>query len=174
LIVGLSTVSNNVPNDYTGGLSIQAAGIHIHRWIVTAFGGVVSALGAIFLLQNFASKLQEFLLIIAYWVGAWFVLVAFDFVKRGGRYDPEEWDTPRALPTGIAAAIAFVAAIVAAWIGMYPGPDVTWNVLGQGLAGIKAGVDLGFVLSIATALVFRAVLEPVIGSNSAGARRSGA
>jgi purine-cytosine permease-like protein len=80
LIVGLSTVSNNIPNDYTGGLSIQAAGIHVRRWIVTLVGGMVSALGAIFFLQNFASKFEEFLLMLSYWVGAWFVLVVYNYV----------------------------------------------------------------------------------------------
>lgn len=162
LIVGLSTVSNNIPNDYTGGLSIQAAGIHIPRWIGTAIGGTLSALVAIFFLQNFASKLQEFLLILAYWVGAWFVLVAYNYVKRGGRYDPGSWDAPAALPSGAGPTIAFVAAIVAAWIGMFPGPDVSWNKLGQGLIGTNIGVDFGFILAIVTALVIRVIVDAVL------------
>lgn len=159
LVVGLSTVSNNIPNDYTGGLSVQAAGIHVHRWIVTLIGGILSALGAILFLQNFASKLEEFLTMLSYWVGAWFVLVAYDYVKRAGRYDPARWDDPAALPSGIEATIAFVAALIAAWIGMFPGADVSWNKLGQGLIGTHVGVDFGFILAIVTALVIRALLD---------------
>lgn len=162
LIVGLSTVSNNIPNDYTGGLAIQAAGIHIHRWIGTLVGGILSALVAIFFLQNFASKLQEFLLLLAYWVGAWFVLIMYNYAKRGGRYDPSQWDNPSALPTGTGPTIAFVAAIVAAWIGMYPGPDVSWDKLGQGLLGTNVGVDFGFILAIITALVIRLIIDRVM------------
>lgn len=159
LIIGLSTVSNNIPNDYTGGLSIQAAGIHARRWIVTLIGGVVSALGAIFFLQNFASKLQAFLLLLSYWVGAWFVLIAYNFFKRGGRYDPANWDQPSTLPAGIGATIALVAALIAAWIGMYPLPAVDWGKLGQGILGSRVGVDLGFILAIVTALVIRILLD---------------
>jgi len=39
LIIGLSTVSNNIPNDYTGGLSLQAAGIQVDPWLRTLVGG---------------------------------------------------------------------------------------------------------------------------------------
>jgi NCS1 nucleoside transporter family len=165
LIVGLSTVSNNIPNDYTGGLSIQAAGIHVHRWIVTLIGGVLSALGAILFLQNFSGKLEAFLLMISYWVGAWFVLIAYNFVKRGGRYNVPDWDNPDALPTGIGPTIAFVAALIAAWLGMIPAiPEVTYNVLGQGIFGTRVGVDLGFILAIATALIIRAILDVALPS----------
>lgn len=159
LIVGISTISNNIPNDYTGGLSIQAAGIHVPRWTVTLIGGILSALGAILFLQNFASKLQEFLLLLAYWVGAWFVLIVYNFVKRHGKYDASAWDDPARLPAGIGPTIAFVAALAAAWIGMLPGPDVTWNRLGQGLIGNNTGIDFGFILAIVTALVVRALLD---------------
>jgi len=161
LIIGLSTVSNNVPNDYTGGLSIQAAGIHVHRWIVTMIGGALSAVGAIFFLQNFASKFQSFLLMMSYWVGAWFVLVIYNYLRRGRKYDVDGWDNPRALPNGNAPTIAFVAALIGAWIGMYPLPDVAWNKLGQGLIGTNLGIDFGFVMAIVTALVLGVLLEHV-------------
>ncbi|MBV9280743.1 MAG: hypothetical protein JOZ41_11720, partial [Chloroflexi bacterium] len=162
LIVGLSTVSNNIPNDYTGGLSIQAAGIHVPRWTATLAGGVLSALGALLFLKDFSSKFEEFLTMLAYWVGAWFVLVVYNYVKRGGRYTPSDWDNPRALPGGVGATIALATALIAAWIGMFPGPDVSWNKLGQGLLGTNVGVDLGFLLAIVTALVIRALLDVVL------------
>lgn len=169
LIIGLSTVSNNIPNDYTGGLSMQAAGIHVQRWIVTLVGGLVSALGAIFFLQNFADKFEAFLLMVSYWVGAWFVLVIYNFVKRGGRYNAADWDRESALPTGIGPTVAFIAALIGAWIGMYPQPAVDWNKLGQGLLGTHVGVDLGFILAIIVALVIRVILDVLL---SSGAQRS--
>jgi NCS1 nucleoside transporter family len=166
LIIGLSTVSNNIPNDYTGGLSLQAAGIHVDRWLATLIGGILSALGALIFLKNFATKFQEFLLLLAYWVGAWFVLILYDYVKRKGVYKPEDWDNPAALPRGTAPIIAFVAALGAAWLGMFPGPDVSWDRLGQGLLGTHLGVDLGFVLAIATALLTRLLLDVVLPESS--------
>jgi purine-cytosine permease-like protein len=168
LIVGLSTVSNNIPNDYTGGLSIQAGGIHIHRWIGTAIGGVLGAIGALLLFQNFASKFEEFLLLISYWVGAWFVLVLYNYLKRGGRYDPTRWDDPSAMPLGLGPTIAFIVALIAAWIGMYPGADVSWNVLGQGIVGTRVGVDLGFVFAIVAALVVRVIVDVVMSDDREG------
>lgn len=170
LVVGLSTVSNNVPNDYTGGLSVQAAGIHVQRWVVTLIGGMLSALGAIFFLQNFATKLESFLLMLSYWVGAWFVLVAYNYIKRRGVYQPENWDNPAALPNGVGPTIALVAALVAAWFGMIPIPPVDWNVLGQGWIGNRIGVDFGFILAIVTALVIRAVFDAVQPRSSERAR----
>jgi NCS1 nucleoside transporter family len=168
LIVGLSTVSNNIPNDYTGGLSVQAGGIHIPRWIGTAIGGALGAIGALLLFQNFANKFEEFLLLISYWVSAWFVLVLYNFLKRGGRYDPTRWDDPTAMPVGIGPTIAFVAALIAAWIGMYPGADVSWNVLGQGLFGTRVGVDFGFVFAIVTALLVRVIVDLVLPDRTEG------
>jgi purine-cytosine permease-like protein len=168
LIIGLSTVSNNIPNDYTGGLSLQAAGIHAARWLATLIGGILSALGALIFLKSFATKFQEFLLLLAYWVGAWFVLILYDYVKRKGVYKPEDWDNPASLPRGTAPIIAFVAALGAAWIGMFPGPDVSWDRLGQGLLGTHIGVDLGFILAIATALLIRLFLDVISPSPSKG------
>ena len=119
-------------------------------------------MGAIFFLQNFASKFQSFLLMMSYWVGAWFVLVVYNYLRRGRQYNVDGWDNPRALPNGIAPTIAFVAALLGAWIGMYPLPDVAWNKLGQGLIGTNLGVDFGFVMAIVTALVLGVLLEHVL------------
>lgn len=174
LIVGFSTVSNNIPNDYTGGLSVQAAGIHVHRWIVTLIGGMLSALGAILFLQNFSTKLQAFLLMVSYWVSAWFVLVAYDYVKRRRRYDPTSWDQPAALPTGVGPTIAFVAALIGAWFGMIPAdPSVNWNVLGQGWIGKDSGVDFGFILAIVVAFVIRVLLDLLLHESPGGVAPAG-
>ncbi|MGH2447935.1 MAG: purine-cytosine permease family protein [Chloroflexota bacterium] len=162
LIIGLSTVSNNIPNDYTGGLSVQAAGLHVPRWAVTLAGGALSAIAAILFLQNFADKFQAFLLLLSYWVGAWFVLILYNFFKRGGHYDPRDWDRRSSLPAGFGPTIALLAALVAAWFGMYPLPQVDWGKLGQGLLGTSVGVDLGFIAAIVTALVIRTLLDLVL------------
>jgi hypothetical protein len=49
---------------------------------------------------------------------------------------------------------------------MFPGPDVSWDRLGQGLLGTHLGVDLGFVLAIATALLTRLLLDVVLPESS--------
>ena len=86
-----------------------------------------------------------------------------------------DWDTPDALPTGIAPTIAFVCALIGAWLGMIPTiPQVNYNILGQGIVGNHIGVDFGFILAICTALVVRALLDVVLPAPARQARSESA
>ena len=83
------TVAVNSMNDYTGSLSLLAAGIRVpapdlRRRIVA----VLSFLATLYLYyNNFASTVENYLLVITYWIGPWAAIVLIDWRRRAGRFD---------------------------------------------------------------------------------------
>ena len=69
LAITIGTVAVNAMNDYTGSLSLQAAGVRVPR---VASAAVVAVLGFLFTLYlnsgDFAGKFEGYLLFILYWV----------------------------------------------------------------------------------------------------------
>src|SRR5207253_6662590 len=97
-LLALSVVANNVPNDYSLGLSVQVFGRpfqRVKRYVWTLIGAVIYVLIALPASANFAHTLTDFLLIIAYWLGPWAIILVLEhFVFRRGRYNVDDWNTP--------------------------------------------------------------------------------
>jgi NCS1 nucleoside transporter family len=164
LLLAFSTIANNVPNDYSFALSAQVLGINIRRWILTIIGAVAYvAVAYYFFARNFSSNLEGFLLLIAYWLGAWNAIVLIEHWLRKGKYPVEDYATASRLPPGIAAVVSMVAGLVVAALGVnqfatihYEGPlaralDVN-NTPGT-------GADLGFPLAILVTAVLYFILR---------------
>src|SRR5207245_11070155 len=86
--IALGTVAVNALNDYTGSLSLLAAGIRVPR-VASAF--VVAVLGFLFTLYlnsgNLGTKFENYLLFLSYWIAPWAAVVLVDWMLRGGRVD---------------------------------------------------------------------------------------
>jgi NCS1 family nucleobase:cation symporter-1 len=146
----LGTISVNVMNDYTGSLSLQAAGVRIWRPI----SAVVVAVCAFFLALwinsgNLANSFSNYLLLISYWVAAWAGVVVADawFVNRG------DWNVSRLLdlrklPLGINGLAAFLigglASVPFMDTTLYVGP-ISKNELHYG----DIGYYVGFIVAAA-------------------------
>ncbi len=161
--IALGAISANVLNIYSGAMSFLAMGIHIpyafRRAIVALGFGVLG--GAIaFRFVDEPDVYENFLLIIAYWIGPWLAIVFVDrWLRRG---DDEaitaiaqsptyaNWAGPIALVVGMAISI-WLFSNQTNYVGPVPSAhpavgDVTFFV--------------GFVISgLAYALLFR-VLRP--------------
>src|SRR5262249_18466316 len=94
-------------------------------------------------------KLEGFLLLIAYWLGAWNAIVLIEHRLRKGIYPVQDYQTASKLPPGIAAVVAMVAGLVVAALGVnqaatfdYQGP------LSLQLGGKAFGADIGFPLAL--------------------------
>jgi NCS1 nucleoside transporter family len=157
LLLAFSTIANNVPNDYSFALSTQVLGINIKRWALTVVGAVIYVSLALAFFQNgFPGKLQGFLLLIAYWLGAWSTIVIIEHFRRKGEYPVADYETASKLPTGIAAVVSMVVGLVVAALGVNQAATIGYEGI---LAHKLADADIGFPLAIVVAGVLYYVLR---------------
>ncbi len=161
VLLALSTVANNIPNDYSLGLTMQLFGRWfqgVKRYVWTLIGAVLYVAIALPAASNFNETLTNFMLIIAYWLGPWgIILVLEHFVFRHGRYNVDDWNTPSRLPIGWAAIISMALGLVGVVLGAaqvyYTGP------IGKlvGPFGMDVGFELGVVFAAISYLILRRV-----------------
>lgn len=149
ILLALSIIANNIPNAYSIGLSMQVLGKsfqRVGRIMWTLFGALFYMLIAIPAVSNFNNTLSDFLLIIAYWLGPWaIILIEEHFIFRKGRYNVEDWNTPRKLPAGWAALVSMALGLLGVYLGaaqvLYVGPIAD-------LFNPPYGMDIGFELGL--------------------------
>jgi purine-cytosine permease-like protein len=149
VLLALSVVANNIPNDYSLGLSMQVLGRpfqRINRSVWALIGAVIYVLIAVPAAANFNETLTNFLLLIAYWLGPWsIVLILEHFVFRRGRYNVDDWNTRSKLPIGWAALVSLVFGLAGVLLGAaqfyYVGPLAR-------LFNPPSGMDIGFELGL--------------------------
>jgi NCS1 nucleoside transporter family len=117
LAIALGAISANVLNVYSGALSFTTLGIKIpvsaRRAVVAAVFGVAGFFLAWSGLSDAGAKYNNFLLVIAYWIGPWLgVYLTDQFLRRGQdvstlitdrRHNP--WIGPAAMLLGMAVSI---------------------------------------------------------------------
>ncbi|MFL5776187.1 MAG: purine-cytosine permease family protein [Chloroflexota bacterium] len=116
IAIGIGTVAVNAMNDYTGSLSLQAAGVRVPR-VVSAL--VVAILGFLVTLWlnagDLVGKVENILLFLSYWIAPWAAVVLADWRMRGGRADVQRLVNFSALPNGLlglaAAIIGFLVSL---------------------------------------------------------------
>ncbi len=113
--IAVGTVAVNAMNDYTGSLSLQAAGLRIKRIYSAA---VVAVLGFLFTLYlnaqtDFAGNFTNFLLFISYWITPFVGVVLADWAMRGRRANVSRLSSYGGLPTGAIALVALVVGFIA-------------------------------------------------------------
>jgi NCS1 family nucleobase:cation symporter-1 len=113
IAIVLGTIAVNAMNDYTGSLSLQAAGFRVRR-VYSAV--VVAALGFLFTLYlnsgDFALKFENYLLFISYWIAPWGAVVLADWWLRRRRADVSRLTDFSALPSGTVGLIALLVGFI--------------------------------------------------------------
>jgi NCS1 family nucleobase:cation symporter-1 len=112
--IAIGTIAVNAMNDYTGSLSLQAAGLRIPR-VYSAAG--VAVLGFLFTLYlqysgDFALNFFNFLLFISYWISPFVGIVLADWWLRGRKADAWSIVDFGRLPAGTVALVALVVGFV--------------------------------------------------------------
>ncbi len=111
--IAIGTVAVNAMNDYTGSLSLQAAGLRVKR-VYSAL--VVAVLGFFFTIYlnsgDLLLKFENYLLFIIYWVTPWAGVVLADWRLRGKRADVSRLADYARLPSGVNALIALAVGFV--------------------------------------------------------------
>ena len=113
IAIVLGTIAVNAMNDYTGSLSLQAAGLRIPR-VYSAI--TVAILGFLFTLYlnsgDFFSKFENYLLFISYWIAPWAAVILADWRMRGGRANLNRLSDFGALPSGAIGLVALIVGFV--------------------------------------------------------------
>jgi nucleobase:cation symporter-1, NCS1 family len=116
IAIGIGTVAVNAMNDYTGSLSLQAAGIRVPR-VYSAIVVAILGFGVTLWLnsENLLTKIENILLFLSYWIAPWAAVVLADWRLRRGRADTSRLVNFSALPTGgmalLAAVIGFIVSL---------------------------------------------------------------
>ena len=158
VLLALSIVANNIPNDYSLGLCVQVLGKSfqsVKRYVWTLIGAVIYVAIAIIGAANFSQTLNNFLLLIAYWLAPWTaILVLEHFVFRRGRYNVDDWNTRSRLPIGWAAMASMAIGLVGVYLGasqsLFTGPIAA-------RINTDIGFELGFVFASISYLILRRV-----------------
>jgi NCS1 nucleoside transporter family len=159
--VVIGAIAANALNVYSGSISFMALGFNVSGATVRAVVAVVFGLiGMIlgFTSLNDPSKYEDFLLIIAYWIGPWLGVVFLDRILRR-RQDIQAMLGDRRY-LNLAGPIAMlVAMVVSIWLfsnqAKYVGPLVKSH---PGIGDLT--FEVGFVIAVVLYGVLYAVLRP--------------
>jgi NCS1 nucleoside transporter family len=175
VLLALSTIANNIPNDYSLGLSMQVLGkafMRVKRYVWTLIGAVVYVAIALSVAANFNETLTSFLLLIAYWLGPWAIILIIEhFVFRHGRYNVDDWNTPSRLPIGWAAIVSMAIGLIGAALGfaqVFTINGTATPITGPigGLINKPYGMDVGFELGLVLAAISYLILRRIELNNS--------
>jgi purine-cytosine permease-like protein len=173
VLLALSVIANNIPNDYSLGLSMQVLGKsfqRVNRAVWTLVGAVIYvalALAVVLSGGNFNETLNSFLLFVAYWLGPWAVILVIEhFVFRRGRYNVDDWNRRSRLPSGWAAIVSMVIGLFGAYLGfaqVFVYGNTATPVTGPiaGLINKPYGMDVGFELGVILAAIAYLILRRV-------------
>ncbi len=160
IVVG--TVAVNAMNDYTGSLSLQAAGFRVKR-IYSAVVVAVLGFGVTMWLNSnpgeIAGKFTNILLFISYWISPWVGVVLADWWLRRRRADVSMLSSFAGLPSGAVALVALVVGFIVslpfqnAGLGydlakQFPFLPVNWVTV-----NVLHGADIAYYVGFAVAAV---------------------
>jgi NCS1 family nucleobase:cation symporter-1 len=163
LAIAVGAVAANVLNIYSGAMSFLTLGVRmplaLRRALVAVVFGVIGFLLAWSGLQDAGSKYENFLLIIAYWIGPWLgVMFTDQFLRRGKPIAEllyakwyQNWAGPIAMAVGIAVSILLFSNQT----------DFTGLVAKQ-VPGLG---DIAFLVGFVLAVAVYAALRPYLGAN---------
>jgi NCS1 family nucleobase:cation symporter-1 len=156
LAIAIGSISANVLNVYSGAMSFLAMGVKIgfktRRAIMVLLAGVVGGITAYIGVTNgdVAHQLENFLLVVSYWVAPWIAIVLVERLLSGGKDAAARALAPK---NSWAGALAFVVSVVFSIWGFanqvaYVGP------LGKDYGDLTALV--GFAVAAVLYALFRA------------------
>jgi NCS1 family nucleobase:cation symporter-1 len=154
--IAIGTVAVNAMNDYTGSLSLQAAGLKIPRIYSAAVVGVLGFLFTLFLQYNgdFAGNFINFILFISYWITPFVGVVLTDWWLRGRKADGSSIVDFARLPMGTVALVALVVGFAVGIPFQNSSLGYTWGgPFNYITANYLHGADLAYYVGGAVAAV---------------------
>lgn len=155
VVLALSIIANNCPNIYSVTFSLQIMGQwtqYVPRFVWTFVGTLVYCAIAIPGYSHFEEVLENFMLLIGYWLAIYEgISLSEHFIFAHRTYDITAFNSPRKLPPGLAALVAFGFGIMGAVMGMAQ----VWFIgpIGRKIGLPGYGGDIGFELAFTFAAV---------------------
>ncbi|MCW2688516.1 MAG: cytosine permease [Mycobacterium sp.] len=146
--IALASVGSSAMNDYSGSLALQTIGVRVRRPVSAV---VVTALAFVLILWlhsgDTASRFEDVLLLIGYWIPAFVAVIVVDWVIRTrGRssINPAKEQTDRG--DAVAALVVFVLAYAAAM------PFMNTSLIQGPVAQAWHGADVAYLVNFVVAL----------------------
>ena len=142
---------------YSSGVTLQALGVSMKRWMAVFVDIVICAVVTYYILfhSSFYADFSGFLLYIVVWLSAWFGILIVDYLLRRGRYDAPTLATDRGglywrnggvhWPAIIAQALGMVAALM--WINAAFAVPAYVGPISSHLPGLQGG-DLSWAIGL--------------------------
>jgi nucleobase:cation symporter-1, NCS1 family len=149
LIIALASIGSGVMNDYSGSLALQTIGVRVRR-PVSAVIVTVLAFALILWLHaaDTATRFQDVLLLVSYWIPAFVAVVVVDWLLRiRGRASINPADEPTDRLDAVVALIVFVVAYAAAI------PFMNTSLLQGPVAKAWYGADTAYFVNLVAAAV---------------------
>ncbi len=148
-VIALAAIGSGVMNDYSGSLALQTLGVRVRR-PVSAVIVTLAAFGLILWLHaaDTASRFQNVLLVVSYWIPAFVAVVVIDWVLRArGRATIDPVGEPTARADAVAAVVVFVVSYAAAV------PFMNTSLFEGPVARAWHGADTAYFVNFAVAAV---------------------
>jgi NCS1 family nucleobase:cation symporter-1 len=157
----IGTIAVNAMNDYTGSLSLQAAGVRVKRVVSAAAVAILGFAFTLFLQYNgdFSGNFFNFLLFISYWISPFVGVVLADWWLRGRHADARSVVDFAQLPSGSTALIALVVGFAVGIPFQNSSLGYAWNAEWWGgafnwvTANYLHGADLAYYVGGAVAFL---------------------
>lgn len=154
----IGSICANVLNVYSGSMSFLAMGIKLKSHHLRAVTAIVFGIGGFALahwaMGNPANNLENFLLVMSYWIGPWLGVIAADKLIRRGRSVKHLLFVSR---ENFAGPLAFVVSVA---VSMYYFSNQTWYTGAYVKTHPHIG-DIGFAVGFVVAFVIYYLLFPV-------------
>jgi NCS1 family nucleobase:cation symporter-1 len=156
------TVAVNAMNDYTGSLSLQAAGLRVPRVLSAIAVAILGFFFTLYLNSNiaeYASKFTNFLLFISYWIAPWAGVIIADWWLRGRRADTTRLVDFARLPGGFLALIALVVGFLVSVpfqnssLGYDIATNYPWLPINWVTVNILHGADIAYYIGFAVSFL---------------------
>ena len=165
LAVFLNSLCTNAIDYYTGGLSLQVAGIRLPRPMVVAGMGLLTFFVSLWFLyggSNLLDRSESFLLLVGYWVTPWCAVIFVDWQLGGAGRAAETQRGGAAITAflvGCATSLPFSRTDLGdALYASAPHSPLTWLFGGASRLWLH-GADVGFVAGFVAALILYAALR---------------
>src|SRR3984957_17322309 len=149
VVFALAAIGSGVINDYSGSLALQTIGVRVRR-PVSAVIVTVLAFALILWLPaaDTATRFQDVLLLVSYWIPAFVAVVVIDWLLRiGGRAAINPAQEPTDRRDAVAAVIVFVLAYAAAV------PFMNTSLIEGPIARAWHGADVAYFVNLLVAAV---------------------
>jgi NCS1 family nucleobase:cation symporter-1 len=149
VVIALASIGSGVMNDYSGSLALQTMGVRVRR-PVSAIIVTVPAFALILWLHaaDTATRFQDVLLLVSYWIPGFVSIVVIDWLVRiRGRASINPAEEPTDRRDAVAAVIVFVLAYAASIPFMYT------SLLQGAVAKAWHGADIAYFVNLLVAAV---------------------